>query len=78
MSAEQPKRRRRFLEDIPHKQVSEARVTDVPAKGGIMAHREYNVTTACGREISTTFVTRTDERVRCADCKAAMSAGAET
>jgi hypothetical protein len=33
VNAEQPKRRRRFLEDIPHKQVSEARVTDVPAKG---------------------------------------------
>jgi hypothetical protein len=68
-------RRRRRLEDIPHKQAGDVRVVDVPARQGVIAHKDYLVPTACGQEIPTTLVTRSDDRVRCTGCKAAMAAG---
>jgi hypothetical protein len=68
------RRRRRPLEDIPHKQVSDVRTVDVPAQPGVIAHRDYLVTTACRREMPTTLVTREDDRVRCTACKAATAA----
>jgi len=71
-------RRRRFLVAVgPHKAVSEVRVIDVPAKGGIIAHKDYRVDTACRRTASTTGITRDDTLVRCPDCLAEMAADAK-
>jgi hypothetical protein len=64
--------RRRRLAEIPHKQASEIRITNVPAANGIIAHTLDQVTTACGEEKPTTLVTRRDDLVRCERCKAAM------
>lgn len=75
---EQTPRHRRPLDDIPHMQASEIRWNDVPAQHGLPAHRNAVVTTACGREKTTTLVTRRAEQVRCIDCKAAMSAPGTT
>lgn len=66
--------RRRPLADIPHMQVSEVRVIDVPAVPGVAAHKDYLVTTACGQEKTTTLVTQSAGQVRCVDCKAMMGA----
>jgi hypothetical protein len=76
MAVDQP-RRRRPLDDIPHKRASDVRVVDVPAQHGIVAHKNYLVTTACGQEITTTLVSLDDERVRCAACKAAIASPAD-
>ena len=62
---DQAPRRRRPIEDIPHKQASDVRVVDVPARAGVMAHKDYLVTTACGEEMATTLVTTRDDKVRC-------------
>jgi hypothetical protein len=64
------------MEDIPHKQVGETAVAAVPAGHGIAAHRSFTATTACGKQISDTLVTRRDDLVRCPGCKAAMRAEA--
>lgn len=72
MELDRPRRR---LASIPHKQVGDLRVVDVPAGRGIMAHKDYLASTACGEEIAATLVTTRDEHVRCAACKAAMTAG---
>ena len=69
--SEQTTRRRRPVEDIPHKQASEVFTLDVPAQPGVMAHRDYLVITACGQEVATTLVTRRDDKVRCPRCRAA-------
>ncbi len=71
---QQRDRRTRLLEAIgPHKQVGEARTVPVPAGHGIIAHNDYLAPTACGREVTTTLVTRQDHRVRCPECLAAMT-----
>ena len=67
-----PARRRRPIADIPHMQVSEVQIIDVPAVPGVAAHKDYLVTTACGQEKNTTLITRTIAKVRCTDCLAAM------
>jgi hypothetical protein len=67
--------RRRRRAEIPHKQASEVRTVEVPAKPGVLAHKDFLVTTACGEEMPTTLVTRQDDRVRCERCKAAMRDG---
>jgi hypothetical protein len=56
---------------FPHKQVGELAVVDVQAAHGVMAHRNFIASTACGREVSSTLVTRRDALVRCEACKAA-------
>src|SRR5712691_9544415 len=66
---------RQRLAAIPHKQASDIRWADVPAQPGVGAHRDPVVTTACGQEIATTLVTRTNSRVRCPDCRAAIAPG---
>lgn len=58
----------------PHMQASEKRIVDVPAQPGIMAHRQFLVDTACGREITTTLTTRRTDLVHCPDCVAATAA----
>jgi hypothetical protein len=68
--------RRRRLRAIPHMQASDVTVTDVPAAHGIIAHKNYTVTTACGEPMPTTLVTRNPDRVRCDRCKTAMEPGA--
>jgi len=67
--------RRRPIEDIPHKRASSVRIVDVPARPGAMAHKDYLVTTACGREMATTLVTTRDDKVRCPRCRAAIEEG---
>ena len=66
-------RRRSFAARVgPHKQVSEVFTLDTPAQRGVMAHRDYLVLAACGREVATTLATGQDGKVRCPDCPAAM------
>lgn len=59
------------LQRIPHMQASDVRTVDVPAQHGVIAHRNFLVTTACGEEMPTTLVTRRRDKVRCPDCLAA-------
>jgi hypothetical protein len=54
---------------IPHRQASDVRTVNVPARRDVMAHKDYFVTTACGQEMPSTLVTRDDARVRCSCCK---------
>jgi hypothetical protein len=61
--------RRWRLAAIPHMQVGEPRIVDVPAQHGVMAHKNYLATTACGEEKSNTLVTREADGVRCPDCR---------
>lgn len=44
----------------------------VPARNGVGQHIAHYATTACGRELSTTLVTKRADRVKCPDCVALM------
>lgn len=70
--AAKPQRKREIFR-MPHMQVGETRTVDAPAQRGIIAHKDYLATTACGEEKPTVLVTRRADLVRCPDCKTAMA-----
>lgn len=72
-------RRDRFAAKVgPHKRVGEVRIVDVPAAGGVAAHRDFLVRTACDQEVATTLSTHQDARVRCPDCRLVIESDALT
>lgn len=52
----------------PHLQVGETVVTEVPGGNGILPHRSFQASTACGVTIEATLVTRDRERTHCQAC----------
>lgn len=64
------RRRDRFAAKVgPHKRAGEVRTVDVAAKDGVAAHREFLVSTACGREVPATLSAHQNDRVRCPECR---------